>query len=159
MQDTTLAYIAGFLDGDGSIMFQLKPRPDYAYGFQIKVTLEFYQKYSNRSILEWLYENLKVGAVRDRNDGMSEYDIEGFTPVRIVLELLEPFVVLKREKVELALQLIDEITSQSEPSPQEFLEWCAKVELFQTLNYTKNRKHTYESVRAALESKGHLVPP
>ena len=159
MQDTTLAYIAGFLDGDGSIMFQLKPRPDYAYGFQIKVTLAFYQKYLNRSILEWLYENLKVGAVRDRNDGMSEYDIEGFTPARTILGLLEPFVVLKREKVELALQLIDEITSQSEPSPQEFLEWCAKVELFQTLNYTKNRKHTYENVRAVLESKGYLVPP
>jgi len=82
MQDTTLAYIAGFLDGDGSVMFQLKPRFDYAYGFQIKVTLAFYQKSSNRSVLEWLYENLKVGAVRDRNDGMSEYDIEGFIPVR-----------------------------------------------------------------------------
>ncbi len=159
MQDTTRAYIAGFLDGDGSVMFQLKPRSDYAYGFQIKVTLAFYQKQSNRSILEWLYENLKVGAVRDRNDGMSEYDIEGFVPVQQALGLLEPYVILKREQVEMALQLIDEITSQSEPSPQEFLEWCAKVEVFQTLNYTKNRKHTYESVRAALESKGYLVPP
>ena len=159
MQDTALAYIAGFLDGDGSVMFQLKPRFDYAYGFQIKVTLAFYQKSSNRSVLEWLYENLKVGAVRDRNDGMSEYDIEGFIPVRQVLELLSPYVILKREQVEMALQLIDEITSQSEPSPQEILEWCAKVELFQTLNYTKNRKHTYESVRTFLESKGHLVPP
>ncbi len=159
MQDTTLAYIAGFLDGDGSIMFQLKPRSDYAYGFQIKVTLAFYQKSSNRSILEWLHENLKVGAVRNRNDGMSEYDIEGFIPVRQVLELLAPYVVLKREQVEVALQLIDEITSQPEPSPQEFLERCAKVEIFQTLNYTKNRKHTYESVRAVLESKGYLVPP
>ncbi len=159
MQDTTLAYIAGFLDGDGSIMFQLKPRSDYAYRFQIKVTLAFYQKSSNRSILEWLHENLKVGAVRNRNDGMSEYDIEGFIPVRQVLELLAPYVVLKREQVEVALQLIDEITSQPEPSPQEFLERCAKVEIFQTLNYTKNRKHTYESVRAVLESKGYLVPP
>ena len=159
MQDTTLAYIAGFLDGDGSIMFQLKPRSDYAYGFQIKVTLAFYQKCSNRSILEWLYENLKVGAVRDRNDGMSEYDIEGFTPVQKVLELLKPYVLLKGEQVEIALQLIDEITSQSKPSPQEFLERCAKVDIFQTLNYTKNRKHTYESVRAVLESKGCLVPP
>ena len=159
MQETTRAYIAGFLDGDGSIMFQLKPRSDYAYGFQIKVTLAFYQKSSNRSILEWLYENLKVGAVRDRNDGMSEYDIEGFIPVRQVLELIEPYIVLKREQVETALRLIEEITSQSEPSPQEFLERCAKVEDFQSLNYTKNRKHTCKSVRATLESKGYLVPP
>ena len=159
MQDTTLAYIAGFLDGDGSIMFQLKPRSDYAYGFQIKVTLAFYQKTSNRSILEWLHENLKVGAVRDRNDGMSEYDIEGFIPVRQVLELIEPYVVLKREQVEMALQLIDKIIGQLEPSPHEFLEWCAEVEIFQTLNYSKNRKYTRESVRDFLESKGYLVPP
>ncbi len=159
MRDTTLAYIAGFLDGDGSVMFQLKPRPDYAYGFQIKVTLAFYQKSSNRSILEWLRENLKAGAVRDRNDGMSEYDIEGFIPVQNALELLEPYVVLKRNQVDMALRLIDEITNQPEPSPEEFLGWCARVDIFQALNYTKKRKHTSESVRAVLESKGYLVPP
>ena len=97
--------------------------------------------------------------MRDRNDGMSEYDIEGFTPLRNVLELLEPYIILKREQVETALRLIEEITNRPQPSPNEFLEWCAKVEIFQTLNYTKNRKHSYESVSAILESKGHLVPP
>ena len=158
MRDTTLAYIAGFLDGDGSVMFQLKPRLDYAYGFQIKVTLAFYQKQSNRSILEWLKDKLEVGAVRDRNDGISEYDVEGFEPVRQVLELLRPYVILKRVQVETALQLIDEITSQPDPSPEEFLQWSAKVENFQALNYTKKRKHTQSSVQAFLESKGYLNP-
>ena len=158
MQETTLAYIAGFLDGDGSVMFQLKPRPDYAYGFQIKVTLAFYQKQVHRSILEWLYGNLQVGAVRDRNDGISEYDVEGLESVRQVLELLRPYVVLKRQQVETALGLIAEITSRSEPSPDEFLEWCAKVESFQTLNYTKTRKHTHSSVYAFLVGKGYLDP-
>ncbi len=159
MKETTLAYIAGFLDGDGSIMFQLKPRSDYAYGFQIKVTLAFYQKNSNRSILEWLYENLKVGAIRDKNDGMSEYDIEGFVPVRQTLEMIKPFVVLKREQVVKALALIDEISSQQHPTPEMFLEWCVKVDNFETLNYTKNRKHISKSVRTVLISKGYLVPP
>ena len=110
MRDTTLAYIAGFLDGDGSIMFQLKPR------------------------------------------------IEGFVPVRQALNLIEPYVVLKREQVDMALQLIDKIVSQSSPSPDEFLEWCEKVEIFQALNYSKNRKHTHKNVRAFLEGKGYLDP-
>jgi hypothetical protein len=32
--DATRAYIAGFLDGDGSIIFQLVRRRDYVYGYQ-----------------------------------------------------------------------------------------------------------------------------
>ncbi len=158
MRETTLAYIAGFLDGDGSIMLQLKPRADYAYGFQIKATLAFYQKRSHRSILEWLQERLQAGAIRDRNDGISEYDIEGLEPVRNALELIGPHVILKREQVEQALSLIKEIIDSPVPSPQKFLEWCAKVEFFQALNYSKKRKHTQESVRRFLSSKGYLDP-
>ena len=158
MRETTLAYIAGFLDGDGSVIFQLKPRSDYAYGFQIKVTVAFYQKQTNRSILEWLRENLQIGAVRDRNDGISEYDIEGFEPARQVLEALQPYVVLKREQVEMALSLIREITTRPKPSPEEFLNWCGQVESFQALNYTKKRKHDQSNVQAFLESKGYLDP-
>ena len=32
MHDATRAYLAGFLDGDGSIIFQLVRRKDYVYG-------------------------------------------------------------------------------------------------------------------------------
>ncbi len=158
MRETTLAYIAGFLDGDGSVMLQLKPRADYAYGFQIKATLAFYQKRTNRSILEWLQDRLQVGAIRDRNDGICEYDIEGLEPVKNVLVLIRPHVVLKQAQVEQALQIIGEITGSSEPSPQKFLEWCAKVEFFQALNYSKKRKHTQASVRKFLQGKGYLDP-
>lgn len=158
MEVTTLAYIAGFLDGDGSVILQLKPRSDYAYRFQIKATVSFYQKKTNRSILEWLRDTLKLGTVRDRNDGISEYDVEGFEQVRQLLEALQPYVVLKRNQVEMALNLIDQITSEPNPSPEKFLEWCGKVEEFQTLNYSKTRKHTQASVFSALSSKGYLDP-
>src|SRR5579859_6603445 len=33
MHNATRAYIAGFLDGDGSIIFQLVRRHDYVYGY------------------------------------------------------------------------------------------------------------------------------
>ncbi len=51
MEETTRAYIAGFLDGDGSIVLQLKPRRDYRYGFQIRAVISFYQKYRGRWVL------------------------------------------------------------------------------------------------------------
>jgi intein-encoded DNA endonuclease-like protein len=39
-----LSYIAGFLDGDGSIYAQIIKRSDYRLGFQIRVSITFYQK-------------------------------------------------------------------------------------------------------------------
>ncbi len=41
MSDEDKAYIAGFLDGDGSIMAQLVFRKDYRLGYQIRVSIVF----------------------------------------------------------------------------------------------------------------------
>eukprot|EP01047_Picozoa_sp_COSAG01_P000436 COSAG01_NODE_8_length_44037_cov_102.614593_10_plen_59_part_00 len=38
------AYIAGFLDGDGSINAQIVQRKDYVLKFQIRVSVTFFQK-------------------------------------------------------------------------------------------------------------------
>ena len=39
-----LSYIAGFLDGDGSIYAQIVRRSDYRLKFQIRVCIAFFQK-------------------------------------------------------------------------------------------------------------------
>ena len=41
---TELAYLAGFVDGDGCINAQIVRKPGYKLKFQIRVTLSFYQK-------------------------------------------------------------------------------------------------------------------
>ena len=158
MDEATRAYIAGFLDGDGSIILQLKPRADYVYGYQIKATVSFYQKRSNRHILDWLCAQMGLGAVRNRPDNISEYDIEGLEPVKYVLEVVRPYVVLKARLVEQVLELLEVITQTSDVSPKEFLRWAEVVESCQALNYSKRRKHRPEDVRRALESKGYLDP-
>ncbi len=58
LDPTILAYIAGFLDGDGSIFFQLIRKEDYRVGFQIRSSIAFYQKTKNEQILLWLKEQL-----------------------------------------------------------------------------------------------------
>ena len=153
-----IAYIAGFLDGDGSIMLQLKPRRDYVMGFQIKATIAFYQRTDNRSILDWLQSRLKVGRVRDRNDGISQYDIEGYAPVLVVLEKITPYLILKQQQAELALQLIREMQSVDKASPAQFLEWAKSVEQFQALNYSKKSNYGYEDVRAFLNGMRDRSP-
>ena len=38
-----LSYIAGFLDGDGSIYAQIVKRSDYQLRFQLRVSVSFFQ--------------------------------------------------------------------------------------------------------------------
>jgi intein-encoded DNA endonuclease-like protein len=59
IEPTKIAYIAGFLDGDGSIFFQIVPRKDYRQKFQIRSSIAFYQKTDNVEILDWLKKYLK----------------------------------------------------------------------------------------------------
>src|SRR5438445_8995049 len=106
MSNEEKAYIAGFLDGDGSIMAQLVSRKDYRLGYQIRVSVVFYQKSTHRKFLLWLKDRLGYGYVRIRNDGMSEYTIVGLREVEYVLALLYPFLRLKKALARDALGLI-----------------------------------------------------
>ncbi|MGH2567176.1 MAG: LAGLIDADG family homing endonuclease, partial [Bacteroidota bacterium] len=63
MDSTILSYISGFLDGDGSIFFQIVPRKDYKQKFQIRTSVGFYQDSSNVRILEWLKEQIGAGYI------------------------------------------------------------------------------------------------
>jgi len=48
------AYIAGFLDGDGSIYVRLKPNSTYRYRFQVSPAIVFYQSEKESNYLQWL---------------------------------------------------------------------------------------------------------
>jgi len=100
MESTTLAYIAGFLDGDGSIFFQIVPRKDYVQKFQIRSSIAFYQKSENSEILFWLKGLFKSGYIRHRKTGISDYTIVESKEVKKILTLLQPYVKLKRKQVE-----------------------------------------------------------
>jgi len=94
--NTELAYIAGFLDADGSIITQIVKNESYKYKFTIRISIVFFQKTQNYHILLWFKEKLKYGTLRQRNDGMSEYTIVSAEPVKNLLLLLEKHVRLKK---------------------------------------------------------------
>ena len=48
------AYIAGFLDGDGSLMLQLKRRSDSKRGIRFMTTICFYQDSRHEKTLYWV---------------------------------------------------------------------------------------------------------
>ena len=153
--ETTKSYIAGFLDGDGCIMYQLIRRKDYVYGFQIRASIVFYQKTTNRAHLEWLKQILEYGYIRDRNDGMSEYTIVGLKPVKEILKLLQPYVALKRGQIQLALKIDARLEGGFEL--KKLLRAAELVDQFKTLNYSKRRINASAILKEFLQQH-ELIP-
>ena len=142
-----LAYIAGFLDGDGCIMLQLVYRKDYILGYQIRASIVFYQKQTNSYFLEWLKEIFKVGYIRYRNDGMAEYTIVGVNAVKNILEFLSPYLKLKQKQSEVALSVLNRMPGYGRKmSVKLLLKLSKEVDKFSFLNYSKKRTNTSEKV-------------
>ena len=54
-----ISYLAGFLDGDGSIMAQIVKNSSYKYGHTVRVTICFYQKSKSRQSCKMYFYGLK----------------------------------------------------------------------------------------------------
>ena len=80
------SYVAGFLDGDGSIHFQLVRQKEYRFGYYIRASVSFSQSTPARFGLETIQRLVGGGGyMRDRGTGMSDLVI---TSRPILLKLL-----------------------------------------------------------------------
>ena len=158
MEETTKAYIAGFLDGDGSIMFQLIERKGYIYGYQIRASICFYQDTNHKDGLIWLKSQLGFGYIRDRNDGVSDYTIVGYDRVEQILKFVQPYVVFKAAHAEKALKLLSLIKENNRPTPEEFVSLAKLVDSYAILNYSKKKINNANKVEDFLNKKGLLIP-
>ena len=156
MDPTILAYIAGFLDGDGSIFFQLIRKQDYRLGFQVRTTIAFYQKTENERILLWLKHQFSSGYIRRRKTGISDYTIVEAREVQRMLRLLEPYVRLKQEHVRLGLEILNDLPLMGDAA--QMIALARLVDRFQEINYSKKRTITSSVVEAHLKSHGYLAP-
>jgi hypothetical protein len=95
-QKIDLAYIAGFLDGDGSLMLQIKNRKDGKLKIRFMSTICFYQDTRHDKNLFWIRKILGKGYFHQRNDGMSELRINGYTSVKDIIDLLKPYIRFKK---------------------------------------------------------------
>jgi hypothetical protein len=158
MSNEEKAYIAGFLDGDGSIMAQLVRRKDYRLGFQIRVSCVFYQKTTHHNFLLSLQEQLGYGYVRTRPDGMSEYTIVGFREVEHVVTLLYPFLRLKKTLARDVLDLIKQHPEQRKMTTSQLVCLSKLVDKTAHFNYSKKRTITSASVIEFVRLQDVIVP-
>jgi exopolyphosphatase/pppGpp-phosphohydrolase len=93
-----LAYIAGFLDGDGSLMLQVKKRKNGKSMKRFMFTICFYQDSRHEKSLYWIRNVLNIGYISKRKDGITELRINGFEQVKNILKDLIPFIKFKKKQ-------------------------------------------------------------
>lgn len=99
-----LAYIAGFLDGDGSVMLQIKKRADGKSKIRFMATICFYQDTRHEKELFWIQKVLSIGYISRRNDGMSELRVNGYKTVGEILKNLIPYIRFKKIQAKALLE-------------------------------------------------------
>jgi hypothetical protein len=150
------SYVAGFLDGDGSIHFQLVRQREYRFGFYIRASVSFSQSTSARSGLEAIRSLVGGGYLRDRGTGMSDLVVTSRPLLLDLLHEVQPYVIFKREHVRIALELLPRLEGVKDPAT--FLQLAHEVDAFATLNYSKTKRISAVDVEQHLRSMGVLCP-
>jgi hypothetical protein len=154
--NSQIAWLAGFVDGDGSINAQIVFRSDYKLRYQVRVTLTLFQSTRRHHILLYIQKLLRSGVVRKRNDGMSEFCITGAKQLKEALLLLLPHLKLKKRQATLVLQIIEKLPHTKDVFV--LLEACAIADKVGLLTDGKKRTQKSDQVLETLRSLG-LYPP
>lgn len=147
-----LAYIAGFLDGDGSLMLQIKKRKDGKTGRRFMSTICFYQDSRHYQPLTWFRHALGIGYLSHRKDGMTELRINGFKQVRNILRKLLPYLKFKTDQAIALIEACDVLcTKRSSCLTEKELRKLVKlISRIQLSNYTTKFKKSEEELLSIL---------
>ena len=156
MKATEKAYLAGFLDGDGSIHVRLKPNSTYKFGFQVAPSVVFYQADKEIEEIRSIRDLLGIGYIRRRKDGIAEYIIGDSESILYFLSIVTPYLRLKRKQAEILKEII--ALKKKVKSASDFLCMCEKIDEFAELNYSKKRIQNSEKVKEHLYNRGLLTP-
>lgn len=134
------AYIAGFLDGDGSLMMQIKKRSDNAKT-RFMLTICFYQDSRHAKPLSWIRKVLGIGYLSKRNDNITELRINGYQQMARILKALIPFIKFKKIQAKSILRSARLLQKKklAHRDLQKLAECMLKI---QSENYVTKRKKT-----------------
>jgi len=147
-----LAYIAGFLDGDGSLMLQLKKRKDGNIGIRFMPTICFYQDTRHEKTLNWIREVLGIGYISRRNDGMTELRINGYEQIRNILKGLSPYIRFKKLQSTALLNACEILSATKFKmlTKEKLVQLVDFILVIQNENYVTKRKKTREELMKIL---------
>ena len=135
-QEHEKAYLAGFLDADGSIYVRAKPNKSYKFGYQIAPYIAFFQSKASKDFPA-LCLRIGHGSLRLRKDGIHEYTIQRKTEILSFLKDVEPYLVLKQKQAKLLREIL--VLKENVATQKDFEFLLKKVDSFRELNYSKKR--------------------
>jgi hypothetical protein len=148
------AYLAGFLDADGCINAQLIHKHDYRLKFEIRITVTFYQKTKRHWFILGLHKKIGLGVVAKRKDGISTYTITGSSSVKSLLEVIYPYLTIKKKQAWYIFKIIEKNSKKMDPSL--FIKLCLIVDKFGIFNDSKRRAVNTETVINVLKKNGYI---
>ena len=103
------AYLAGLIDGDGSIMAIIEKHPAKKFGWRVRIVLKVTQKHE--ADLLFLVAMTNCGAV-SKNGETYDWKTRDQNMVKEVLLNIQPYSRIKHNQVTIALQILNsDITS------------------------------------------------
>lgn len=144
---TKKAYIAGFLDGDGSLMLQIKHRADSVKAYRFMATMCFYQDTRHEKYILEIRDFFNIGYISRRNDGMTELRINGFTQVKAILKQLQPYIQFKEIQADALIKACSILENrQQKLSNKQLLDLVDLILIIQNENYKSGSKKTKEQL-------------
>ena len=144
-----LAYIAGFLDGDGSLMLQIKKRSDSKRGWRFMATICLYQDSRHDKPLYWMKQRLGIGYISKRNDNITELRINGYKQCDKILRKLSPFIKFKKPQIESLLKAVDILIKKpiNKLTHNDRRKLLSCIMNIQNFNYQSPRKRSVEQLK------------
>ena len=138
----TDSYVAGFLDGDGSIVATVEHRPERRrFPYRVRLKINFTQHIRHKDMLIKLQKFLgSVGSLRDvTSHQLAELVIQDRIQVKIILKRLLPHLIIKERQATIMLAAIDIydtsiVNVRSSLSEKEFQHVLALVREIRNLN-------------------------
>jgi len=107
------AYLAGLIDGDGSIYIRLKDRKGCKTK-QVLIVVAVIQRRDKIEFLKNLQALWQIGRIRVRKDGIGEWYIQKRSEVKQLLQIVYPFLKLKKRQALICLKLVESLLHNDE---------------------------------------------
>lgn len=146
-----LAYIAGFLDGDGSLMLQIKKRKDGNKSRKrFMLTICFYQDSRHEKPLFWIRNVIGIGYISRRKDGITELRINGYKQIENIINNLLPFIKFKKKQAKILLESAKLLQSHT-LTKYDLRKLVNNIIKIQSENYVTRKKRTKKELLKLLD--------